>query len=156
MVDALERCTNGTADSGSPICQCQLGVGSWIKTAERVKRVDFLTHFMREELEVIVHIENTDSTIHGAYFLTTFTPAVWALILGLFFIFTLLKILDRRFAPPDPSYVPLDRSQPRYLRFNHYVLKSRILFRVRKAIQSTRTYHVTIANAISFRDRATV
>ncbi|CDF33338.1 unnamed protein product [Chondrus crispus] len=46
-------------------------------------------------------------------------------------------MLDRRFVPPDESYQPLPRTSSRVRRMKHYLLKSRIPYRLRKALQST-------------------
>lgn len=139
MIYEMERCANGTNPKDKDICQCQMGVGAWMKTGSRYGRVHFLPIYTRDELKTLVHLDNTKTSIQGAYFLTTFTPAVWALVAGLFFTFTILKMMDMRFDPPDASYVPLDKSEPVYRRVKNCLLKSRILFRIRKAGQSTST-----------------
>lgn len=102
--------------------------------------MDFVEEFSNSDYCVITHIDNTSTTTGGAFFLTSFSLTVWIGILGLAATFTFLKLLDQRFSPPENSYEPLSRSENRFRRWRHFVLRSKIPFRLRKATESTGRY----------------
>lgn len=137
----MESCTTdiGTIRD-SPECSCDMGVGGWMLNRERLGRVDYVTPFVIDGLEVLVHVDSTSSSTRGAFFFTAFTAYVWVSVFALVIVFTFLKLLDRRFAPPDHSYESLPPTEPRFQRVKHFLLKSRIPLRLRKAVQSTRKY----------------
>lgn len=140
----IRNMENCTTDAGtiriSPECPCHMGVGGWMLNRERLGRVDYLPPFVIDGYEVLVHVDSTSSSTGGAFFLTAFSVSVWGSVFALFVVFTFLKLLDRRFAPPDQSFTPLPATEPRSRRLKHFLLKSRIPLRFRKAVQSTRTY----------------
>lgn len=107
-------------------------------SSDRMGLVDFPAPFM-SSYEVLVDRDNTFESA-GACFLTAFSNLVWACIATPFVIFTFIKLLDRRFAPPDPSFTPLPSTVSRSGRLKHFLLKSRILFRLRSAVQDTCTF----------------
>lgn len=137
----MESCTT---DAGtipfSPECSCDIGVGGWMLNRERQGRVDFLPPFVIDGYEVLVHVDSTSSSTGGAFFLTAFSISVWGSVLTLCVVFTFLKLLDRRFAPPDHSFTPLPATESRARRLKHFLLKSQIPLRLRKAVESTRKY----------------
>lgn len=100
-------------------------------------RADFPADFAADNYRVITHVDNTAKSTGNAFFLTSFSLGVWLAILSLVILFTFLKLLDRRFAPPDENYIPLSRSEKWFQRKKHFLLKSRLFFRLRKAIEST-------------------
>lgn len=140
----MDRCT--TKDGGvrdDPSCQCDMGVGGWFLNRDRIGKVDFLPPFALDGISVITRIDQTSSSVSkGAFFITVFSLSVWGLILALVVVFALLKMLDVRFAPPDDSYRPLPDSESCIRRLKHYILKSRLLRRMRRAVQSTCTFLV--------------
>lgn len=105
---------------------------------DRLGLVDYLPPFAMEAFEVLVHVDNTYPSSGLAFFLTAFSATVWGCLSALFVCFTFLKLLDRRFAPPDESFVPLPPTDPPYRRCKHFLLKSNIPSRLSKALKSTR------------------
>lgn len=150
----LESCTapNGTIPRNDPSCKCDIGVAGFAMNNERFGRVDYLVDFVSGDYRVITHIDNTKTSTSGTFFITTFSPSVWLGIVGLSVVFIFLKLLDRRFAPPDGSYQPLSKSENWFRRWRHFLLRSRIPFRLRKAVESTRTFNVVhyLSNCIYF------
>lgn len=139
VVNHLHDCTTSSGEiRDSPECQCDMAVGGWFQNPERFGRVDFLPPFVPDGMSVLVHTDNTSSSSAGAFFITAFSVPVWIFILVLISALTFLKILDRRFVLLDTdTYQPLPKTVPRFRRMRHYLLKSRILYRLRKALQST-------------------
>lgn len=142
----MERCTtrNGGINSSDPRCKCEIGAAGFGINPERMDRADFVADFATDNYRVITHIDNTATTTGDAFFLTSFGLGVWMAILSLVLLFTFLKLLDRRFAPPDESYTPLPRSECRFKRNKHFLLKSKVFFRLRKAAESTGTSEAVI------------
>lgn len=142
IVEKMDRCVTeeGTMRE-DPDCNCDMAVGGWMESDTRLGKVDFLPPFLIDGIGIATHVDETSVASAGAFFLTAFSLAVWGLLVMLSVVFTFLKMLDRRFVPPDDSYTPLPASEPRLRRIRHYLLKSRIPYRLRKALQSTRTYY---------------
>lgn len=136
FIDRMQKCQNEFNQSDS-VCQCQMGVGGWMLTQQRYGKVDFLPVFVHDDLRVITHIENTYYSTNGLFFITTYSTDVWFAIAGLMATWTLLKMLDIRFVPPDDSFKPLPSTDGWYLRQRHFLLKSNIPRRLRKSLQST-------------------
>lgn len=141
FIKDMERCTlNGSMREDDPTCSCDIGVAGWNLNQERLGRVDYLPTFISDTYRVLTHVDNTAASTGDAFFLTAFGVSVWICISSLMVIFTFLKLLDRRFAPPDDSFQPLSkRDYSRFRRYRHFLLKSKILFRLRRAVQSTST-----------------
>lgn len=148
----LENCTTprGDVNQTDPNCKCDIGTAGFAINTERIGRVDYIDEFVSGSYRVMTHVDSARTSNSGTFFITTFSPSVWISIVGLAAIFTFLKLLDRRFAPPDESYLPLPRSESRLRRTRHFLLRSRIFFRLRKAMESTRMfrearfYHLTL------------
>lgn len=132
----LSRCS---LNSTSPVCACELGVASWMMNTQRYGKVDYLPFYFRDALNVVIHKDNAKSSVSGAFFVTTFSPGVWAAIAGLVAVFTVLKMLDMRFEPIHVDFTPMDRSATWYKRTRHTVLKGNVTRRIRKSFQSTCT-----------------
>lgn len=138
VVEKMNRCTTAQGTMRDTVdCNCDMAVGGWFETAERRGKVDFLPPFMIDGIAIAVHMDETSAATEGAFFLKAFSIEVWGLVVALGVTFTLLKMLDRRFVPPDNTYEPLPSTESRYRRMLHFLLKSRILYRLRKAFQST-------------------
>lgn len=140
----LENIVNCTESDGSirphKDCQCDIGVGAWFQTADRLA-IDFLPPFVYDARHVVVHVEDTSFSSSGDFFLTTFTPVVWGLLVVLILLFSVLKLLDRRFAPQEKGGVEmLPGDKRRFRQFRRFVLKNRAFFRMRRAVQSVCTY----------------
>ena len=142
IVEKMDRCAT---DEGTmrtdPDCNCDMAVGGWLQSDARLGKVEFLPPFLIDGIGIATHIDETSVASAGAFFLTAFSLEVWGLVMMLAVVFTFLKILDRRFVPPDDSYTPLPASESRLRRMRHYFLNSRFPYRLRKAVQSTRTYY---------------
>lgn len=136
FIHRLEKCSRGGMTLDDPACQCDIGAAGWNINKDRIHRVDFVQPFVFDPYRALTHIDNLNSTAGDAFFLTTFSVSVWASIVALVVIFTFLKMLDRRFAPADDSFIPLSWKYSRFERMKHYLLKSRILYRLRRAMQS--------------------
>lgn len=135
----MEQCTvNGEIRKQDPRCNCDIGVGGWAVNEDRKNRVDFIEPFVFDSYRVLTHIDNTHASTNSTFFLTSFSPDVWVSIFGLFVIFTLLKMLDERFAPRSNGFQPLPRDASRFRKIKHELLKSEVPYRLRHAIQSTR------------------
>lgn len=137
FIHDMYTCTeNGVIRNGTN-CKCDIGIAGWMLNEERFGLVDFLPPFMIDEVVVATSIENTSRSSDAVFFLKSFTTPVWLGIGGLIALFTFLKMLDRRFAPPDSSFKPLPKTASRFRRYRQVLLKSKIPFRLRKAAQST-------------------
>lgn len=136
----MHNCSKGINVTYPESCACELGMGGWIENDERFHLVDFLQPFVYTSFRVVVRSEDTFRTTKGPYYLSTFTPEVWLMILSLIGLFTLLKLVDKRFMPPDNNYRPLSDKEPKLKRFYHYAVKSQCLRRARKALMSTCKY----------------
>lgn len=135
----LENCTTpeGMVRQNDPDCVCDIGTAGFGSNSERIGRVDYIEEFAHSNYRVVTHIDNTSTMTGGAFFITSFSISVWVSILGLAGAFTFLKLLDRRFSPPDETYEPLPRSENWFRRWRHFLLRSKIPFRLRKAVEST-------------------
>lgn len=133
----MNSCTENGTIKNSPNCQCDIGVAGWLLNEDRLGLVDYLPPFVLDEIVVYTHIDNTAASTSGTFFITTFTTVVWVCIGGLTIFFTILKMLDRRFAPIEHAFEPLPRNFSRFRRCKHVLLKGKILYRLRKAIQSS-------------------
>lgn len=142
FIEEMWACQNDK-NSKSRICKCDAGVGGWMQTRKRHGLVDYLPIFMHDDIRVITHIHNTDMSSSGLFFITTFTTNVWLAIAGLLVVWTFLKMLDRRFVPPDESFKPLPSTSPWYSRQKHFVMKSNIPRRLRKSLQSTGNSYIS-------------
>lgn len=138
----MERCTvaPGVVNQDDPSCLCDIGAAGFANNPQRMGRVDFVSNFANDEYRVITHVDNTATTTGGAFFITSFSLGTWMAVLSLAVLFTFLKLLDRRFAPPEDAYKPL-KSGYWFQRKRHFVLKSKLFFRLRKATESTRKYN---------------
>lgn len=137
FISEMESCTVNGEIKNSTNCKCSLGVAGWMRNADRNRRVDFLPPFALDDLKVMVNLDDTTTTNSAAFFLSSFGTKVWVSIAGLAVLFTFLKLLDRRFAPLPKTFVPLPDSEPKFQRYKHYLLHSKIPFRLRRAVQST-------------------
>lgn len=133
----MERCTNGTFAPNSSECACELGVGGWFKTSHRHNSVRFLPEFLYTEFSVVTHVSNTNHSISSTFFLGGFSVLVWILIVILFMLFTFVRTFDQHFELPPSCYVPLPIETPSIKRMRHYLLKSKLLYRLRKAAMRT-------------------
>ncbi|CDF32227.1 unnamed protein product [Chondrus crispus] len=154
IVEKMDRCVTeeGTMRE-DPDCNCDMAVGGWMESDTRLGKVDFLPPFLIDGIGIATHVDETSVASAGAFFLTAFSLAVWGLVVMLSVVFTFLKMLDRRFVPPDDSYTPLPASEPRLRRIRHYLLKSRIPYRLRKALQSTLSRMVGFSNSDPVTDK---
>lgn len=142
FIKHLERCSkNGTIRKHDPACACDIGVGGWSMNPDRLRRVDFVVPFLFTDYRALTHVENTNTSNHGTYFLTTFSLPVWFAIFSLVLIFTFLKMLDRRFAPPNQEYITPSPEISLFRRMRYYLLKNKLCRRIRHAFQSTRKLH---------------
>lgn len=107
-----------------------------MQTVERHGKVDYLHHFYPVEMMALTNIGETYSPIREPFFLIAFTVPVWLAICSLIVLFTFLKLLDVKFSPPPTSYTPLPPSAHLLQKIGHFLLKSKILFRLRKATMS--------------------
>lgn len=116
----LEKCSRGIAPSNSSICQCELGVGGWMQTTERQGRAIFLPMFMKGEMRMVVHKDNTFSSTKGIFFLDVFKIEVWALFILVYLFLTVLRTMNRRFEPPRQNFEPIAEGHL-FHRFYHYL-----------------------------------
>lgn len=133
----MDSCTENGSIKNSSRCNCDIGVAGWMPNSERLGRVDYLPFSALDEIRVYTHIDNTAASTGGTFFITAFTGPVWLCITGLVFFFSFLKMLDTRFAM-DSTFKPLPPDFSRFRRWKHVLLKGKILYRLRKAIQSSR------------------
>lgn len=137
FIQEMHNCSKTRMSNHSSICACELGMGGWIENEKRFELVHFLQPFVYTSFRVVVRRSDTFTPTKGTYFLSAFTLNVWLLIIGLIVLFTMLKVLDKRFMPPDNNFKPLPDTEPFIKRVFHYALKSHLLRRIRKAIMST-------------------
>lgn len=124
--------------SNSSDCICDIAIGGWFQTAERIGNVDFLPPFSIDSYRTFTTVSNTSAGGDSAGIFEAFDFYAWVGIFALFLMFTFLKMLDVRFANAAP-YTPLPGTYTRAARYSHYLQKSRVFFRLRKGIQSTGT-----------------
>lgn len=136
FIFAMEECYRNSS-STSPICNCDVGIGGWMLTQQRLGRVQYLPPFVRDDMRVVTHVDNTYTATGNPFFVTTFTPTVWVAIAGLMICWSLIKMLDRRFVPRDNSFKAMSLEANCYKRTKHILLKSNLGRRLRKAVQST-------------------
>eukprot|EP00178_Gracilaria_changii_P022955 TRINITY_DN686_c0_g1_i7.p1 TRINITY_DN686_c0_g1~~TRINITY_DN686_c0_g1_i7.p1 ORF type:complete len:435 (+),score=41.75 TRINITY_DN686_c0_g1_i7:356-1660(+) len=138
FVSSMRQCTNTSTGQiiQSPHCNCDIGLGGWFQTPARYSQVSYLPPFAYDRYVVFTHV--SQATVSGKvwFFLQTFDARAWICIVALFVMFTLLKLLDRQFEPP-PLYTPLSSNTSRMRRFLHHITKSPLLYRLRRAAQST-------------------
>ncbi|CAN8062771.1 unnamed protein product [Agarophyton chilense] len=139
FVDNLIECTNKTTGQvhQSMKCHCDIGIGGWFQTFERYGKADFVQPFAHDSFRVFTSKENTFASANRFFFFQTFDLFSWLCIFGLFVMFTSLKLLDRGFAPAAPYKPAFEKGT--FARFWHYIMKSPVLYRIRKGIQSTIT-----------------
>lgn len=144
----LNRCSkDGVVPKNDPECQCDIGVAGFGTNEERHPLVDFVFPFLYDHYRVMTHFKNTGIASQGTFFLTSFTRLVWAAIFSIIVLFALLKMMDRRFAPPDHTYTP-PANQTGYQRFKYYILKSRILYRLRKAFMDASSNIIGMSSGV--------
>lgn len=113
-----------------------MGAAGFANNPSRIGRADFVSNFANDQYGVITHVDNTAATTGGAFFITAFSLGSWLAILSLAVLFTFLKLLDQRFAPPDENYRPLNAGN--WLqRKKHFLFRSKIPLRLRRAAEST-------------------
>lgn len=136
-VNTLHSCSSRTTrkHARSPNCTCDIGIGGWFQNPKRITKVDFLPPFSIDTYRTFTTLSNT-SDAAGAVVIFPFDAYAWICIFVLFLMFTFLKMLDARFANAAP-YTPLTGTRSRAARYLHYLQKSHVFFRLRKAIQST-------------------
>lgn len=135
----MSNCTrDGEIPPSFTNCTCDIGIAGFGMNEERNGLVQFVQPFLSDPHRVATHVDYTHSKQRSTFFLTAFSFRVWIAVLSLIVLFTFLKMLDRRFSPPDQSYTPLSRDSSTFRRLRHYLLKSKVLFRLRKALMSTR------------------
>jgi len=145
----MEQCTTefGTIRD-DPACQCDIGVGGWVRDSNRLGRVDFIPSFLNDDFRMLTHVDNFSARASGAFFLTAFSLGAWIAIAGLMICFIFLKLFDRRFAPPGKKFVPL-KDASWYRRQKHFLLKSELPFRIRRATQSVRKLLQTLPKSFA-------
>lgn len=139
---------NGTI-ANNEHCQCDLGIGAWFENPAR-SHVAFLPPVAIDDMRMAVHLNQTTTSSSTIFFINAFHPYVWAATAALMICFTIVKLFDTRFVSVTPQYNPSpDRScnATSILRqLKHKLLKGRVFFRTRRAIQSTcmfsSTHHI--------------
>ncbi|PXF43246.1 hypothetical protein BWQ96_07019 [Gracilariopsis chorda] len=138
FIEQMHECTtNQSTGVSSNSCPCDIGIGGWFQNQFRYGKVDFLPPFVHDRYRVATHVSNTDASGEMPFFLKTFDSLSWITIVALTCIFTLLKLLDSRFAVAEP-YTPLS-GVSRIRRCLHFLWKHPRLYRLRKAGQSSVT-----------------
>lgn len=143
FIENLENCTELNGDiRQDPSCKCDIGIGAWFETANRLG-VSFLPPFAYDNMRVVVNIDDTSLSGDGTFFITALDPLVWILILVLVAMFSVLKLLDRRFVPRSEKFQPLNTDHGRFHRVRHFLLKQNFLFRLRRALQSVCMFYLS-------------
>lgn len=139
FIDEMSSCTlpgEGIIDPLNKNCTCDFGVGGWSINEFRLGRVDFLPPFAFDTFRVATNRDNTVPEV-GVFFLRTFTGAVWATVFGMIVMFTILKFLDKDFAPWTEVERQDGGNNSKSSKIHHFLLKSRIPYRIRYSLQST-------------------
>lgn len=102
---AMSNCSSDAKLSvDSDMCKCDIGVGGWMQTRERIGHANFLPEMRQGSINVVVRSDNTFRSGRGIFFLNVFGKYVWMNIFILFLLFSFIKVLDRRFEPIQPNH----------------------------------------------------
>lgn len=137
----MHQCTvfengKGFINTSDETCVCDLGVGAWAINERRLGLVDFLPPFLFDHFAVATSKGNTVPNT-SVFFMRTFTFKVWVCVFALIAVFTMLKYMDRHFAPWKKTEVDTDTDARGLARASLWIMKGRFPFRLRKAFQST-------------------
>eukprot|EP00178_Gracilaria_changii_P028186 TRINITY_DN971_c0_g1_i3.p1 TRINITY_DN971_c0_g1~~TRINITY_DN971_c0_g1_i3.p1 ORF type:complete len:416 (+),score=44.43 TRINITY_DN971_c0_g1_i3:414-1661(+) len=138
FVSTMYECTNKSTGQiiDSSQCICDIGIGGWFQNPSRFGKVSYLPPFGYDRYVVFTHVSQATVAGNVWFFVSTFDARAWICIAALFVMFTFLKMLDRRFEA-DAEYSPLPPNAGRVQCYLHYITKSRPVYRLRKAAQST-------------------
>lgn len=118
-------------------CSCDLAVSGFANTKERVTRVSFPAAFAFDSFSVVQRIDEIRNTAPGSiFFLAPFTFGVWAGVLSLIILPTLVTLFDRRFVPPRTPATPAPNLSPFQIG-RHVLLRANPLRRFRYAFFQT-------------------
>lgn len=135
FIEQMDACTTQQSTGiSSSTCTCDIGIGGWFQNQFRFGKADFLPPFVHDRYRVFTHVSNTEASGEIPFFLQTFDKLSWLTIVALACTFTLLKLMDRRFAEAPP-FTPLS-GVSRIKRYLHFLWKYPRLYRLRKAAQS--------------------
>lgn len=122
----------------SKACPCDIGIGAWWQNPQRLE-ADFLPSQGYDSFHVIAHVNQTYRSSSEAFFLTAFSWSTWGAIAALITCFVALKVLDSVLAT-FPRPVLDDSWRHRGMaRWKRFLLKNWLMFRLRRAVQSTCT-----------------
>lgn len=100
FVFQMEKCSkNGTISKENSDCVCDIGVGGWTLSDNRLGKVDFVEPFLFDTFRVLTHANNTRSLVGDVFFFTAFETSVWVCVFLLILFFAILKLLDENFVP---------------------------------------------------------
>lgn len=98
-VNMLERCTS-TNDSNKETCPCHFGPTVLWENPSRTN-VNFLPDIGYDSIFVVTPVHNTTPLMPSTFVFNAFSTTVWVCIGVLVVMFTVMKMLDPRFAPKE-------------------------------------------------------
>jgi hypothetical protein len=93
----MSQCaSNGSSDA----CECDLGVGGWAKTRERVQLVDFVDPFAADAFRMVERDSDIKdgSKDKGIFYITVFSWGVWASMSSIFVLLIVISLFDAQYA----------------------------------------------------------
>lgn len=142
FIEEMTNCSKASKSNATSPCNCDIGAAGWFETAAR-GHVDFLPPYVEDELRVVVHIDDISTRNNTLFFISCFTPGVWICVAFLVAMFTNLRLLDRSYYL-NHNYIPLPASTPFLNRLRHFLLKKRVLFRLRKSFITTCAFFTSL------------
>lgn len=142
FTDFVYHMQNCTSEHGLvkdlPECNCDIGLAGFGLNKDRLGRVEYLPPFAFDRYSALTLSTNLTPSSGDAFFLTTFSYEVWLCILGLVICFTILKMLDRRFARMKKERtLPTNGQDSCLARRKQLLLNRPLLYRLRFALEST-------------------
>lgn len=146
----MENCSeNGTIRREDPDCKCDIGVGGWTLSENRLGRVDFVEPFMFDTYRVLTHANNTKSLVGDVFFFTAFETSIWICVFLLIFFFSVLKLMDANFVPSEKQFDTHIYENPSFWqKMKNKYLYEGILSRLIYALQSVGKFENRIQQQI--------
>lgn len=132
----------GCAEGGdSSRCMCDIAASGFVKTSDRLARVDFAESFAIDSFSVAQRSVEIEFPRSQLFFMRPFSVPVWCGVALLIFTHTFTTVFDRHFQPPEKeSALPAEASL--VVKVRHILLKAELLRRIRYAFIQTSKHMV--------------
>lgn len=125
------------ADNGdSSRCICDIAASGFVRTPNRLPRVDFAAPFALDSFSVAQSTEEIKYPKSQLFFMKPFSIPVWIGVVSLIFSHTFVTLFDEHFKPPEKATLPPVHASW-FSKIRHILLKTELLRRIRYALESS-------------------